>query len=102
MTTIPAALTTSSPIEAIELTLQRLWGRDLTVREAETDLLLLFDADAAPGQREDLKQYVSDLSARVVTGDLEPADAASDIQQIMQYWITNSADLPELLHLGYE
>lgn len=102
MTAIPAALSTDTDEMAIALTLGRYRAHALTPAEVEKDLLLLFDAEIHPARRNQLKDYITKISGLVATGELELEDAASDIRQMISYWLTESEDVGELLEIGGE
>ncbi len=102
MTAIPAALNTDTDDEAIALTLERFRAHELTPAEAEKDLLLLFDAEIHPARRNQLKEYITKISALVASGELDLDDAASDIRQMISYWLSQSEDLSVLLDIGVE
>jgi hypothetical protein len=102
MTAIPASLTAETTDDAIQLTLQRLQCRELTPTETEKDLLLLFDAEMGEHLKPELTRYISDLAEQVRTGALDPDDAASDIRQMIGFWLARSEDLPDLLVLAEE
>jgi hypothetical protein len=100
MTAIPAALGAANDEEAIALMLERYRAHSLTPAEVEKDLLLLFDAEIHPARRNQLKEYITDISNKVASGELESEDAASDVRQMIGYWVSQSEDLSELLELG--
>jgi len=100
MTAIPATLTADTDDQAIVLTLERMRVHEITSNEAEKDLLLFFDAEIERENRPQLATYLREISSKVQTGELETEDAASDIRTLMNYWLKESADLPELLSMG--
>jgi hypothetical protein len=102
MTAIAAVLTTHSDDEAILLTLKRLRTHALTGLEAEKDLLLLFDAEVDRERVPLLARYIADLAGKVGRGELPAADAASDLREMITFWLARSEDLQHLLVLGVE
>ncbi len=102
MTATPAALNTETDEQAIALTLERFRAHALTPAEVEKDLLLLFDAEVHPARRNQLKEYITKISGLIASGELELDDAASDIRQMVTYWLSQSEDLGELLEIGGE
>lgn len=102
MTAIPAALTADSDDQAIVLTLERVSARSLTPLEAEKDILLFFDAEVAPDQKAQLLRYVAAIVRQVESGELDAQDAASDVREMIKFWLSRSEDLQHLLDLGVE
>jgi hypothetical protein len=102
MTAIPATLSVDNDTQAIALTLERLQSRALTPIEAEKDLLVLFDADVGADNRVQLLHYISGLSAKVEKGELDAQDAASDIKEMIGFWLARSDDIQHLLEIGSE
>jgi len=100
MTAIPAALNAGSDDQAILLTLERFRAHELTAPETEKDLLLLFDAEVDREREPQLTKYVADVAQKVGSGELDASDAASDIREMMNYWLKQSGDLEHLLVLG--
>jgi len=102
MTAIPAALTADTDDQAIALTLARVSARTLTPLEAEKDLLLFFDAEVSPDNKAHLLGYLSAIARQVERGQLTAEDAASDIKEMIGFWLSRSEDLQHLLDLGVE
>lgn len=102
MTAIPASLTAETTDDAIELTLRRLQSHELTSTETEKDLLLLFDAELGEHLKPELTRYISDMAEQVRSGTLDAPDAASDVRQMISFWLTRSDNLHNLLDLGNE
>lgn len=102
MTAIPAALVADTDEKAIALTLERLSGHALTPLEAEKDLLLFFDAEVSTDNKGQLLRYLSAMARQVERGELSAEDAASDIKEMIGFWLSRSEDLQHLLDLGTE
>lgn len=102
MTAIPASVTAETTDDAIEITLRRLQSHDLTPVETEKDLLLLFDAELGEHLKPELTKYISDIAEQVRSGALDAADAASDVCQMISFWLTRSDDLHNPLDISGE